>query len=242
MQAAELTRITMDPSDGQHLPISKLKFTDPDTLEFEVQSTQDEEEDEENDEEEEQKDDGEKEKKGPKKPQKKVHHFAWSVSSQTLTELDDYTEPDAHPSWGSMSPDGEWVVYARDLNLWYAATTRALSAHLPAETTTPVPMLPESARGFGLSVVLLSVFRGRMMRGVDYERIVDARRGAKSAKEAQEAEDKLDKEEGLEEIQLTTDGEEFYEYVRATPPKKTLVLLVLSTAASIEPSSCLRWS
>ena len=54
-----------------------------------------------------------------------------------------------------------------------------------------------------------------MMRGVDYERIVDARRGAKSAKEAQEAEDKLDKEEGLEEIQLTTDGEEFYEYVRA---------------------------
>ena len=77
-------------------------------------------------------------------------------------------------------------------------------------------MMPESARGFGLSVVLLSVFRGRMMRGVDYERIVDARRGAKSAKEAQEAEDKLDKEEGLEEIQLTTDGEEFYEYVRAT--------------------------
>ena len=80
-----------------------------------------------------------------------------------------------------------------------------------------------------------------MMRGVDYERIVDARRGAKSAKEAQEAEDKLDKEEGLEEIQLTTDGEEFYEYVRATK-KRTLVLLVLSTAASIEPSSCLRWS
>ena len=125
MQAAELTRITMDPSDGQHLPIRKLKFTDPDTLHFEVQSTQDEEEDgdDKEEEKEEEKDEEEKEKKGPKKPQKKVHHFAWSVSTQTLTELDDYTEPDAHPSWGSMSPDGEWVVYARDLNLWCAATT-----------------------------------------------------------------------------------------------------------------------
>ena len=50
MQAAELTRITMDPSDGQHLPIRKLKFTDPDTLHFEVQSTQDEEEQDDDDE------------------------------------------------------------------------------------------------------------------------------------------------------------------------------------------------
>ena len=72
-----------------------------------------------------------------------------------------------------------------------------------------------------------------MMRGVDYERIVDARRGAKSAKEAQEAEDKLDKEEGLEEIQLTTDGEEFYEYVRA---HNTAGILELS------PSRRHRWS
>ena len=41
--AAELTRITLDPWDAQHLPIEKIKFIDPNTLQFEVKSSQDEE-------------------------------------------------------------------------------------------------------------------------------------------------------------------------------------------------------
>ena len=41
--AAELTRITMDPWDGQHLPIRSIKFIDGNTLQFEVESSQDEE-------------------------------------------------------------------------------------------------------------------------------------------------------------------------------------------------------
>ena len=39
--AAELTRITLDPWDGQHLPIRKIRFKDAYTLEFEVESSQD---------------------------------------------------------------------------------------------------------------------------------------------------------------------------------------------------------
>jgi hypothetical protein len=41
--AAELTRITKDPWDGQHLPIRSIKFLDANTLQFEVESSQDEE-------------------------------------------------------------------------------------------------------------------------------------------------------------------------------------------------------
>jgi hypothetical protein len=104
--AALLTTVTEDPYDGLHLPIEKLKFVDADTLTFDVTSTQDEKKD---------KADKDKKKK------KKVFHFAWTVSTQTLSELsgeDDYTTPDSHPSWASISPNGEWVVYARYHNLW----------------------------------------------------------------------------------------------------------------------------
>ena len=54
--AAELTRITRDPWDGQHLPIRAIKFVDENTLQFEVESSQDKEE--EQDEEQEQEQDG----------------------------------------------------------------------------------------------------------------------------------------------------------------------------------------
>ena len=40
--AAELTRLTQDPWDGQHLPIRNIRFIDANTLQFEVQSSQDE--------------------------------------------------------------------------------------------------------------------------------------------------------------------------------------------------------
>ena len=42
--AAELTRITRDPWDAQHLPIREIKFLDQNTLQFEVESSQDDEE------------------------------------------------------------------------------------------------------------------------------------------------------------------------------------------------------
>ena len=157
--AAELTRITRDPWDGQHLPIRAVKFIDENTLQFEVESSQDEEEEE--DEEMEQEEEEEREKK---KPKKKVFHFEYDVRAQTLRELEDWEEPDNHPEWASLSPDGQTIVYALHHNLY-------------------------------------------MMTAASYQQILDARRG-KDGEEADEAEEKVE----VEDVQLTTDGEEHYSY------------------------------
>ena len=160
--AAELTRITLDPWDGQHLPIRNIRFIDENTLQFDVESSQDEDIDEEEEvdtEEEEEEDTGQQERS-----EKKMYHFEYDVGTQTLRELEDYESPNNHPGWANVSPDGETVVFARNYNLW-------------------------------------------MISGSDYELILDARRG-ESGDEADEAEEDVE----VEEIQLTTDGEEFYAY------------------------------
>ena len=115
--AAELTRITRDPYDGQHLPIRNIKFVDDNTIQFEVQSSLDEEvEAVETEEDEEQ----QEERQGARRPQtkKKVHHFEYDVATRTLRELEDYEEPDSHPGWAGVSPDSTWVVFSREANLW----------------------------------------------------------------------------------------------------------------------------
>jgi dipeptidyl-peptidase 4 len=115
--AAELTRITKDPWDGQHLPIRGIKFISANTLQFEVQGSQDEEVKDETEEGEE--GDTQEEKK-PKKPKtkKKVFHFEYTVSTQTLRELEDFEEPANHPSWASISPDGETILFGRNHNIY----------------------------------------------------------------------------------------------------------------------------
>ena len=160
--AAELTRITLDPWDGQHLPIRNIRFIDANTLQFDVESSQDEDidEEEEVDTEEEEEEDTDQQERSDKK----MYHFEYDVGTQTLRELEDYESPNNHPGWANVSPDGETVVFARNYNLW-------------------------------------------MISGSDYELILDARRG-ESGDEADEAEEDVE----VEEIQLTTDGEEFYAY------------------------------
>ena len=116
--AAELTRITRDPWDGQNLPIRAIRFTGPNTIQFDVQSSQEEEveEDEEVDEE----DQEDEQQRAPRRPRTRniVHHFEYDVTTRTLRELEDYEEPDSHPSWASVSPDTAWVVFSREFNLW----------------------------------------------------------------------------------------------------------------------------
>ncbi len=161
--AAELTRITLDPWDGQHLPIRNIRFIDANTLQFDVESSQDEDIDEEEEvdtEEEQEEEDTDQQERSDKK----MYHFEYDVGTQTLRELEDYESPNNHPGWANVSPDGETVVFARNYNLW-------------------------------------------MISGSDYELILDARRG-ESGDEADEAEEDVE----VEEIQLTTDGEEFYAY------------------------------
>jgi dipeptidyl aminopeptidase/acylaminoacyl peptidase len=117
--AAELTRITRDPWDGRHLPIRSIRFIDGNTLEFEVESSQDEEvKDAEAERGNTQ--DSVRQRNGARRPRpkKKVWHFRYDLTSQTLSEIPDWQAPDNHPSWASVSPDGQTVVYGRHHNLY----------------------------------------------------------------------------------------------------------------------------
>jgi len=116
--AAELTRITRDPWDGQHMGIRNLKFIDDNTVQFEVQSSVDEEVEEAEVEEQEQ--EQEEQRGPPRRPrtEKKVFHFEYDVTTRTLRELEDFEEPDSHPSWGGVSPDSSVVVYNKECNLY----------------------------------------------------------------------------------------------------------------------------
>lgn len=120
--AAELTRVTRDPWDAKHLPLENLRFVDATTLRFDVQSSQEEEEeqeDEEKDEIEEQKEKQDVEGgEAGEESERKVFHFEYDLETRTLRELEEYEEPDDHPDWASVSPDGETVVFAREHDLW----------------------------------------------------------------------------------------------------------------------------
>jgi dipeptidyl-peptidase-4 len=115
--AAEITRITGDPWDGQHMGIRNLKFIDDNTVQFEVQSTIDEEIPTESVGEEQQ----QEEQRGPParpRTRKKVFHFEYDVTTRTLRELEDWEEPDSHPGWAGVSPDSSTVVYNKECNLY----------------------------------------------------------------------------------------------------------------------------
>lgn len=112
--AAKLTEITRDPYDGQHLPITSIKFIDSNTLRFDVTSTQDEVIVDDADD----GDTQEQKKSGNEKTKKAVFHFEYKVNSRQLRELENWEEPDNHPSWASVSPDGETIVFGRHHNLY----------------------------------------------------------------------------------------------------------------------------
>lgn len=114
--AAQVTRITGDPFDGQHLPIENIRFLSDNVFQFDITSTQDEEQEEEVETEEEEEEQEERARR--QRPDKKVFHFEYTVSTGTLRELEDYEEPDDHPSWASVSPDGSVVVFARNHDLY----------------------------------------------------------------------------------------------------------------------------
>ncbi len=116
--AAELTRITKDPFDGQHLPIRNIQFIDENTIQFEVPSTVDEDIPDDEAETGDEQEDEEQERPARPKTRKKVFHFEYDVASQTLRELEDFEQPRSHPGWASVSPDSSMVVYSKQCNLY----------------------------------------------------------------------------------------------------------------------------
>jgi len=136
--ASMLTRITKDPYDWQHLPVIKPKFKKNDTVfQFDVTSSQDEEKKKE--------DhltaksggmkkdttatvkDSLQSKKGAKpvtdkdkeKVKKMVFHLEYNLKTGDLYQIKDWEEEKDHPEWANISPNGEYIFFARDYNLWW---------------------------------------------------------------------------------------------------------------------------
>ncbi|MDL2320249.1 S9 family peptidase [Alistipes sp. OttesenSCG-928-B03] len=103
--AADLTRILKDPYDAQHLPITGIRFTEDETrFRFTVASKVEEEEEM-------------NRETGEKKKEKKKYVFEYDIRSGKLTHLEGYKFKHL-PGWGSVSPDKQTIVYAKDFNLW----------------------------------------------------------------------------------------------------------------------------
>ena len=108
--AAQISAITKDPFDAQHLPIQKLELVDDDkAFEFEIKTSVMV---------------PKKQKPGEKKPAKgakenKVFRFKWDIASGRLSDITDVEAKKDYPRWASISPDGKYAVYGKNYNLWY---------------------------------------------------------------------------------------------------------------------------
>ena len=97
--AAEITTIVQDPFDAQHLPIEELKFSkDEKSITFELKSTVDELKPD------------RKDKKAADSLQKKIFSFNYDLTTQKLTQIENYQRPKAKPRWGSVAPDSSVII------------------------------------------------------------------------------------------------------------------------------------
>ena len=107
--AAEITRIIKDPFDEQHLPIDSVRFIkNENSIQFEIKSNIEIE-----------KKDTSGKKGAPPTKEKKIFYFEYSLSTNKLTELVDFKKPKRKPSWASISPDGETIVFNKLNNLYW---------------------------------------------------------------------------------------------------------------------------
>jgi len=120
--AMEITKITKDPVDGQHLKLENLKFLeDENTIKFKVKGT-----------EEVLKEDWaeikEKDKSKKDSMEKKTFVFHYSISNQQLTEIKDSPKDPERMSWANISPDSSKVVFAKHSNLYWIDKENFLKA------------------------------------------------------------------------------------------------------------------
>lgn len=117
--AAQMSRLTKDPFDAQHLPIEKIKFIKNETvLQFEVKSLLMDEDkmDEEND----MKDKKDKKKKDKNQDkEKKTFHFEYDIASGKLSLIDDFKKVKEKPEWANISPNGEKIIFSKKHNLYW---------------------------------------------------------------------------------------------------------------------------
>ena len=133
--AMQLTEITKDPYDAQHIPITGLKLKDDKVFTFDIRSSQDKVE----------KPDTTKAGKGkkpaaPGRPEKKVFHFEYDFASGVLKDVTEEKEKEVkkYPTWASISPDGTLGVYAKNSNLWIMDSTNLRKAAKDPKDSTIV--------------------------------------------------------------------------------------------------------
>lgn len=138
--AAALTRIVKDPFDGQHLNIENLKFVkDENWIRFEVKSTQDVEK----------KDSTKKGAVGAK--EKKQFFFEYNIAKDSLVELKDQKKTTPKPSWANVSPNKQWVVYAKNFNLYWmdSANLRKATANEDDSTIVENKLTEDGVENYG---------------------------------------------------------------------------------------------
>ena len=143
--AARLTEIMKDPFIAASLPIQDLEETgDGHTFTFYVTSSQDA------------KPtigaDG-KEKK-PGKGEKEVFYFSYDSNTGNLTHLKDKKKETKEFDWASVSPDGQTVVYAKDLNLYRMsrADYEKLKKDENDSTITEIQITTDGRKDFGYGI------------------------------------------------------------------------------------------
>jgi hypothetical protein len=105
--ASQLTLIVQDPFEARHLPIRNLKAKeDGHTFTFEVVSSRDAKK----------KEDAKKNEGA--KDEKEVFYFSFDYNTQKLIHLKDQEKELETPEWANISPDGQTIIYAKDMNLY----------------------------------------------------------------------------------------------------------------------------
>jgi dipeptidyl-peptidase-4 len=109
--AMQITRIVKDPFDAQHLGLDSMRFIkDENWIQFEVKSTQEMEK----------KDTAAKKDKDAKAvKEKKTFYFEYNLTTGELIELNDFKKPKRKPSWASIAPDGNTIVFGKNYNLYW---------------------------------------------------------------------------------------------------------------------------
>lgn len=124
--AADMSRLTGDPFDAQHLDITNLKFINKETIiRFEVKSKLAEEDEKKDDDEDDMK---EKKSDAPPKKVKRTFYFEYDLNTGVLKLLEDYKKPKDKPTWATIAPDSSYVLFSKNYNLYWMDKANFLKA------------------------------------------------------------------------------------------------------------------
>lgn len=186
--AADLSRLTQDPYDHQHLPINRFEFIDDDeAIRFSVESTRPAAEDTAKAAESDTTEGERSSRNQTYRPTEKTLWFRYDLTSQHLTRLEDFEEEESELRWATFSPDSTVVLFARNHNLW----------------------MMERSEYDSLKAFEKEKEENRGARGTRGQR---GQRGQQEEGEEEQEEEQEEEELEVEEVQLTTDGEEYYSY------------------------------